>query len=47
MLLYKRAHDPKTLWLIAGTAHQDFYRKAPVEYEKRLTEFFRSAGGER
>jgi len=45
MLLYERAHDPKTLWLLADAGHQDFYRKAPVEYEKRLTEFFRSAGG--
>ena len=41
--LFARANEPKSLWIIDDAAHQDFYRKDPAEYEKRVLEFLRSA----
>jgi uncharacterized protein len=37
--LFEAAPEPKTLWVIEGAAHQDFYRFAPAEYERRVLEF--------
>ena len=42
--LFARANDPKSLWIVKDAAHQDFYRKDPAQYEKRVLEFLRSAG---
>jgi fermentation-respiration switch protein FrsA (DUF1100 family) len=42
--LFARANDPKSLWIVEDAAHQDFYRKDPAQYEKRVLEFLRSAG---
>lgn len=42
--LFAKANEPKSLWIVEDGVHQDFYRKAPAEYEKRVLEFFRSAG---
>jgi fermentation-respiration switch protein FrsA (DUF1100 family) len=42
--LFARANEPKSLWIIEDAAHQDFYRKAPAQYEKTVLAFLRSAG---
>jgi uncharacterized protein len=38
--LFERAPEPKTLWLIAGAAHQNLHRYAGAEYERRILAFF-------
>ena len=38
--LFEAAPEPKQLWVVPGAAHQDFYRFAPAEYERRVLHFF-------
>jgi fermentation-respiration switch protein FrsA (DUF1100 family) len=38
--LFDRAPEPKTLWLVAGAAHQNLHRYAGAEYERRILAFF-------
>jgi uncharacterized protein len=40
-LLYARANEPKELWVIAGARHIDFYRYAPIEYQRRVLNFLK------
>lgn len=41
--LFATAKEPKTLWVIPGAGHLQCSRKAPEEYSKRVSEFFREA----
>lgn len=38
--LFQRAREPKSLWLVAGAAHQNLHRYAGAEYERRILTFF-------
>jgi fermentation-respiration switch protein FrsA (DUF1100 family) len=40
--LYERANPPKDLWIIAKATHEDFYRYAMDEYERRVIGFLSS-----
>jgi len=42
-ILFARAHEPKTLWLIEGADHIEGRRKEGAIYEKRVADFFTSA----
>ncbi len=37
--LFRAAPEPKELWVLPEAAHQDFYRLAPREYERRVLSF--------
>lgn len=37
--LYDAAPSPKSLWMVDGAAHQDFYRYAPDAYRQRVLGF--------
>lgn len=37
--LFDAAPEPKELWVLPGAAHQDYYRLAPREYERRVLKF--------
>jgi uncharacterized protein len=37
--LFAAAPEPKTLWVIPGAAHQNFYAFTPTEYERRVLAF--------
>ena len=41
-LMYARANERKALWLVPGMGHNDAYRFAPEEYEKRVGAFLRA-----
>jgi alpha-beta hydrolase superfamily lysophospholipase len=43
--LFEAAPEPKTLWVIPGAAHQDFYAFARAEYEHRVLTFLASTLG--
>ena len=43
MLLYRAAHSPKQLWIIAGMAHVDLHHAAAQKYEQRVSEFLHRA----
>ncbi len=38
--VYAAAGVSKQLWLVEGAAHEDLHQYAPVEYERRVLEFF-------
>jgi fermentation-respiration switch protein FrsA (DUF1100 family) len=38
--LFRQAPPPKALWIVSGAAHQNFYRYAPKEYQRRILRFF-------
>jgi uncharacterized protein len=38
--LYQFAHEPKSLWLVPEAGHGEYAAVAPVEYERRLVQFF-------
>jgi pimeloyl-ACP methyl ester carboxylesterase len=38
--LYQFAREPKSLWLVPGADHGEYAAVAPVEYERRLVQFF-------
>ena len=38
--LYEAAAEPKELWMIEGAKHEDLYRFAGKDYEKRITKYF-------
>lgn len=38
--LYLRAQSPKRLWLVNGATHENFHRHSPVDYERRVLDFF-------
>jgi fermentation-respiration switch protein FrsA (DUF1100 family) len=38
--LYQFAREPKSLWLVHGADHGEYAAVAPVEYERRLVQFF-------
>jgi fermentation-respiration switch protein FrsA (DUF1100 family) len=38
--LFNAAPEPKELWRVDGATHQDLYRYAGAEYERRIDEFF-------
>jgi len=38
--LYQLAREPKSLWLVPGADHGEYAAVAPVEYERRLVQFF-------
>jgi len=40
--LYDRANPPKDLWIIDKARHEDFYRYAMDEYERRVIGFLSS-----
>ena len=40
--LYQFAREPKSLWLVPGADHGEYAAMAPVEYERRLVQFFSS-----
>jgi fermentation-respiration switch protein FrsA (DUF1100 family) len=41
-LIYANARAPKELWIIPGAHHQDFYRFAGAEYERRVLDFLKA-----
>jgi uncharacterized protein len=43
MLLFARAKDPKSLWIVAGAAHVDLHRAAGADYEKRVLSFLEAS----
>ena len=43
--LYQSAREPKDLWLVPGAAHGQYAAVAPVEYERRLIQFFSTGAG--
>ena len=40
--LYEFAREPKSLWLVPGADHGEYAAVAPIEYERRLVQFFSS-----
>ena len=38
--LHAAAPEPKELWVLPGVSHEDFHRRAPEEYERRVLTFF-------
>jgi fermentation-respiration switch protein FrsA (DUF1100 family) len=42
-ILYKKAKEPKALWIVPGANHLGCRRQAGEEYEKRLSDFFTQA----
>ena len=40
--LFRRAPEPKSLWILNGAAHVDFHEHAPADYEERVLRFFRT-----
>ena len=40
-LLYKRAGEPKELWLVPGAKHNKCAEVGGFEYKQRLADFFR------
>jgi dipeptidyl aminopeptidase/acylaminoacyl peptidase len=38
--LFAAAREPRTLWVVPGSRHGGYAELAPVEYPKRITEFF-------
>lgn len=38
--LFDAAPAPKEIWVLPDAAHQNFHQKSPVEYERRVLEFF-------
>jgi len=43
--LYQFAREPKSLWLVPGADHGNYAAVAPVEYERRLVQFFSADTG--
>jgi fermentation-respiration switch protein FrsA (DUF1100 family) len=43
---FAAARDPKALWIVPGGAHGSNHATSPGEYERRVTEFFRTALGQ-
>jgi dipeptidyl aminopeptidase/acylaminoacyl peptidase len=41
--LYRQAREPRELWIVNGATHGHYDRSAPVEYERRLVQFFSTA----
>jgi dipeptidyl aminopeptidase/acylaminoacyl peptidase len=39
--LFAAAGEPKELWIVPGAHHGDYVQTAPVEYPRRLVDFFR------
>jgi fermentation-respiration switch protein FrsA (DUF1100 family) len=37
--MYKRANEPKKLWLAKGVAHKDIYSEMPMLYEDKVIGF--------
>lgn len=37
--LFANANEPKNLWVIEQAGHEDFYGKAPADYERRVGRF--------
>ncbi|HEX7395304.1 MAG TPA: hypothetical protein VF313_10290 [Anaerolineaceae bacterium] len=37
---FAAAGEPKTLWVVPGAGHGEYYKVQPKEYEKRVVEFF-------
>ncbi len=40
--LYDAARDPRSLWIVAGAGHGDYFLVAATEYTQKLTGFFRT-----
>jgi uncharacterized protein len=38
--LFTAAHEPKTLWIVPGDQHGQYAKVAPVEYARRLVDFY-------
>lgn len=38
--LYSSAHQPKTLWVVPGAEHGNYALAAPVDYPRRVIDFF-------
>ena len=38
--LFRKANEPKVLWVIPGAEHEDLHEYAGEEYEQRVREFF-------
>jgi uncharacterized protein len=38
--LFARAREPKRLWIVDGARHNQAFRTAPDEYQRRILEFF-------
>jgi fermentation-respiration switch protein FrsA (DUF1100 family) len=38
--LYAKAGDPKKLWIVPGAGHLEPHRKAGIEYERSVSDFF-------
>ncbi len=38
--LYRKALEPKMLWIVPGSGHADFLRTHPVEFERIVDGFF-------
>jgi uncharacterized protein len=43
--LFRFAHEPKSLWIIPGAEHGQYATVAPIEYERRLVQFFSTGAG--
>lgn len=41
--LYRKAGDPKTLWLVSGAKHNKCGEEGGFEYKQRLADFFRAS----
>ena len=39
--LYNLAGEPKEFWIVSGADHMESHSKNPLEYERRVGEFFR------
>jgi len=37
---FAAAGEPKTLWVVPGAGHGEYYKVQPKEYEKKVVEFF-------
>ena len=40
-LLYKKAKEPKKLWIVEGAFHLEAYNVAPKEYQEKVVNFFK------
>ena len=41
--LFTAASEPKTLWIVRGAGHLEPHRKAGMDYERRVSDFFSTA----
>lgn len=40
--LFAAANEPKELWIVSNAKHEDLFKVAPTDYEKRVTTFFQN-----